>query len=262
MIKQKSLLLGLAAVFMLLLLGGGAYGYMYYSSPAHIRYPEFEHYHFRTQIAISGKLVDFSQEKFQNETPGACSTDPGGTPIDFHDNIDQMTHVHWKGMTGGEFLKGYGWNFIGGSDGSLGRRYDDGFMSAQSVQRYGDLLPGIPEGLNFYVYTGDQNSYKQMSWDDFLHKDLEDFFGQKSNLNQDEQASLLERLFFPKAYAHGNLVIDNHDNDAEKTEEELARINNLIGNVVIFVQKDVPTKEQVQARFSNLVPLQDSICGG
>jgi hypothetical protein len=46
-----------------------------------------------------------------------------------------------------------------------------------------------------------------------------------------------------------------------KSEEELTRINNVIGNVVIFTQEEEPTKEQVKARFDNLVPLHDSTCG-
>jgi hypothetical protein len=173
-----------------------------------------------------------------------------------------MTHIHWDGMTGGEFLKYFGWNFISGSDDNLGHRYDSGLMSMHSVQRYGDLLPDIPQGSNFYIYVGDQNGYEQKSWDDFLHQDLEDFFGKKSNLSRDEQASLLERLFFPKAYGHGGVIDGHEDEESEKTEEELTRINNLIGNVIIFVQKDEPTREQILERFANLVPLHDSTCGG
>ena len=49
----------------------------------------------------------------------------------------------------------------------------------------------------------------------------------------------------------------------EETEEEkLTRINNMIGNVVIFVQKDKPTDQQIKERFNDLEPLSDSTCGG
>lgn len=260
--NKKLLIYGAGFLAIILLIAGVTYGYLYASSPAHIRNPQFEHYHFRTQIIVDNESVDFSKDEFQTETPGTCSTDPGGTPVDFHDNVDQMTHIHWDGITGGEFLKYYGWNLIGGSDDSLGRRYDDGPMSMHSVQRYGDLLPDVSEGSNYYVYTGNQDSHEQKSWDDFLNQDLEEFFGKKSNLSNDEQASLVERLFFPKAYAHGG-VMDGHENEkSDKTEEELSRINNLVGNVVIFVQKDEPSQKQVQQRFENLVPLSDSTCGG
>ena len=54
-------------------------------------------------------------------------------------------------------------------------------------------------------------------------------------------------------------MIDGHP--SEKSEEELTRINNLVGNVAIFVQEKEPTKEEIQARFDNLVPLHESTCG-
>lgn len=259
--KKKPFIIGGSILGVILLAFVGMYGYLYASTPPQIREPQFEHYHFRTQIIVDGTPVDFSKDEFQQETPGTCSAEVSGTPIDFHDNQDQMTHIHWDGITGGQFLKYYGWNFIGGEDDSLGRRYDEGWMRMHHVRHFGNLLPDIPEDSNFYVYIGDGENYEQKSWEDFLRQDLEDFFGKKSNLSQDEQTSLLDKIFFPKAYAHGGMM-DGHDEESDKTEEELKRINNLIGNVVIFVQKDEPTDEQIQERFNNLVPLHDSTCGG
>lgn len=260
--NKKQWLLGGSLCAIAVLVLGGIYGFLYLSSPEHIRYPKVEHYHFRTQIVVAGQSVDFSTDQYQQDyDKGSCSAELSKTPIDFHDNLDQMTHIHWDGMTGGEFLKYFGWNFIGGLDDTLGRRYDDGLMNIQSVKRHGDLLPAIPDGSNYYLYIGGQDSYEQKSWEDFLDQDLEDFFGQKSNLSQDQQASLFERIFNSKAYAHGS-VDDGHEQDTDKTEEELQRINNLVGNLVIFVSEDQPTKEQIEERFDNLVPLQDSTCGG
>lgn len=247
-----------AAVMVLV---GGVYGYLYASILEHIRKPTFQHYHFRSQILVDGKAVDFSKDEFQEETGTAttCNAAVGGVPMDFHDKMDQLAHVHWNGMTGGEFLKYFGWNFIGGSDELLGRRYDAGVMP-QSVKIYGKLLPSLPDKANFFVYVGDKNSYQQKSWNDFLNQNLETFFGKKSNIGHSDEVSsntVLDWLF-PKAYAHGE-VMDEHP--SIKSEEELTRINNVIGNVVIFTQEEEPTKEQVKARFDNLVPLHDSTCG-
>ena len=47
----------------------------------------------------------------------------------------------------------------------------------------------------------------------------------------------------------------------ETEEEQLTRINNLVGNVVIFVQSDKPTDRQIKDRFNDLEPLTDSSCG-
>lgn len=258
--NKKSLVYGLVGVTGLLLIAGGIYGYVYASTPAHIRKPTFQHYHFRTQILVDGKAVDFSKDEFQKDTGTSttCSAAVGSAPIDFHDKMDQLTHVHWNEMTGGEFLKDFGWNYIGGSDDVLGRRYDDG-LKPSPVKIYGKLLPTAPEKSNFYVYTGDKEDYQQKNWNDFLSQDLESFFGKKSNIGHSDEVSFnVSDWLFPKAYAHGE-VMDEHD--SSKSEEELTRINNLVGNVVIFAQKDEPSKEQVQERFNNLVPLHESSCG-
>lgn len=248
----------LAAV---VVLAGGIYGYLYASTPEHIRKPTYQHYHFRTQILVDGKAVDFSKDEFQKETVASttCSAAVGGVPIDFHDKMDQLTHVHWAGMTGGEFLKDFGWNYIGGDDDLLGRRYDAGLIP-KPVKIYGKLLPTAPDNANFYVYVSDKNSYQQKSWSDFLNKDLETFFGKKSNVGHSEEVTTNTVLdwLFPKAYAHGG-VMDEHP--SSKSEEELTRINNVVGNVVIFAQEKEPTKDQIKARFDNLVPLHDSTCG-
>lgn len=254
---------GLVALAVLLL-SGSYFGYLYASTPAHLRNPEFEHYHLRTQIVVDGEPVDFSHHDFQEDyDKTSCSAELTGQPIDFHDEMDQMAHVHWSGITGGEFLKFYGWNLIGGEDDSLGRRYDQGMMSMHHVRTAGGLLPDIPEGANFYVYIGDENSYEQKDWNDFLDMDLEDFLGKKSYLNTEGETSFNPLDWFAqKAYAHG-MEDDGHDeSELENDEARLERINNLIGNVVIFVQGTEPTAQQVQERFANLVPLSDSVCGG
>lgn len=258
--KKKIVLYVAAGIIGVLLLLGGLYGYLFVSTPEHIRKPAYQHYHFRTQVLVDGKAVDFSKDEFQEETVASttCSAAVGSVPIDFHDKMDQMTHVHWSGMTGGEFLKYFGWNFIGGSDDLLGRRYDAGLMP-NSVKIYGKLLPTTSEKTKFYVYVGNKDSYQQKNWDDFLKQDLETFFGKKSNIGHNEVSyfNVMDWLF-PKVSAHGG-VMDEHLSD--KSEEELTRINNLIGNVVIFAQEKEPTQEQIKARFNHLVPLRESTCG-
>lgn len=249
----------------LLLFSGSYYGYLYASTPSHLRNPEFEHYHLRTQIIVDGKPVDFSHDEFQEDyDKNSCSAELTGQPIDFHDEMDQMAHVHWRGITGGEFLKFYGWNLIGGEDDSLGRRYDQGMMRMHHVRTAGDLLPEVSDSANYYIYIGDENSYEQKNWDEFLEMDLEDFLGKKSYLNTDDETSFNPLDWFTqKAYAHDD-EDDGHSeaSEFEGDEEKLERINNLIGNIVIFVQETEPSEEQIQERFDSLVPLSDSVCGG
>lgn len=262
--KKSWLIKGGVVAFSALLLGGGYYGYLYASTPEHLRNPAFEHYHFRTQIIVNGEPIDFSQKEFQEEyDKTSCSADIGGQPVDFHDGMDQMAHIHWRGVTGGEFLKYYGWNFIGGADNQLGRRYDQGMMKMQRIDTAGKLLPTPPDNPKFYVYVGDEDGYEQKDWNDFLHMNIEDFFGKKSLLNTSNTTINIFDLFTQKVFAHG-MVDDGHQetNEGENEKDRLERINNLVGNVVLFVQENEPTAEQIKDRFANLVPLQDSVCGG
>lgn len=259
--KESWLIKGGLAALVFLLLGVGYYGYLYSSTPSHLRNPEFEHYHLRTQIVIDGEPVDFSREEFQEDyDKNSCSAELTGQPIDFHDGVDQMVHVHWRDITGGEFLKFYGWNLIGGQDDSLGRRFDQGILDIPRIDIAGDLLPDAPEGSTFYIYTGDESTYEQKNWQDFLYTDMEQFLGKESLLTN-EETSLFNPLnwFMQKVNAHGS-VDDGHQDESE--EERLTRINNLIGNIVIFVQDSAPSDEQIKNRFNSLVPLTDSVCGG
>jgi hypothetical protein len=240
-------------------------GYVYAASPAVIRNPKLEHYHFRTQILVDGKAEDFGSQGYQKGyVKDQCNANLPEQPIHFHDNKDQFTHIHWEGMTGGMVMKYYGWNFIGGIDNALGYKLDN-LKDIQKVTTHGDYLPETPKDANFYVYTGDENGYKERSFDDWKNQDLETFFNTTSNFpahEQNKQTSLLNKIF-PKASAHGGEDDGNDGEAGEETEQEkLTRINNLIGNVVIFVQKDNPSDQQIKDRFNDLEPLTDSTCGG
>lgn len=245
--------------------------YIYVSSPEVIRNPKLEHYHFRMQILVDGKAENFGSKGYQTGyAKDQCNANLPEQPIHFHDNKDQFTHIHWEGMTGGMVMKYYGWNFIGGVDKALGYKLND-LTDIQKVTTHGDYLPKVPEGAKFYIYTGNERGYKQRSFNDWKSQDLEQFFGVESNspahdINKSggEQANLLDR-FFPKAYAHGTEDHSNGDgttSENETEEQKLTRINNLLGNVVIFVQQNEPTSEEIKARFNNLEPLTDSTCGG
>ncbi len=239
-------------------------GYMFAASPEVIREPLLEHYHFRMQVLVNGKAEDFSANAYQQDyAKGQCNSLLTKEPIHFHDGVPQITHVHWEGMTGGLVMKYFGWNYIGGVDGALGYRFDKP-LQPKKVPIHGDILPVVSKDAQLYVYSGDEKSHKQRNFDDWKSQDLEKFFGKTSNfpahkLNQ-EKRSLLDTLF-PKAYAHGD-ELHKQQAIATGTDEERTRVNNLIGNVVIFVQQYKPRDKQVSDRFDELQPLSDSTCGG
>lgn len=263
--KQKFLALLLLVVGLSVITLGGYYSYIYASSPSVVRNPKLEHYHFRMQVLVNGKSENFAEDKYQQDyAKDQCNADLPEQPIHFHDQKDQFTHIHWEGMTGGMVMKYYGWNYIGGINKALGYKLDD-LGDIQKVNTHGNFLPAVPANAKFYIYTGDGNGYKEKSFDDWKNQDLEQFFGVTSNspaheLNK-QQSSLLDSIF-PTAYAHGTADDSDGDDGSETQEERLTRINNLLGNVVIFLQNDKPTDMQIKERFNTLEPLSDSTCGG
>ena len=264
----KRVRIGIAVAIALALIPLSYAGYVYAASPAVVRDPKLEHYHFRMQILVNGKAEDFSTKAYQTGyAKDQCNANLPEQPIHFHDNKDQFTHIHWEGMTGGMVMKYYGWNYIGGMSNALGYKLDN-LKDPQKVTTHGNYLPTVPEDANFYVYTGDENGYKERSFNEWKDQDLETFFNTTSNFPAHDfnkgKTSLLDKVF-PKAYAHGD---EDHSTtntttaDTETEEQKLTRINNLVGNVVIFAQKDKPTDQQIKERFNDLEPLTDSTCGG
>lgn len=267
---DKPLKIGLLLLAVVLLLPVGYAGYVYAISPSVVREPKLEHYHFRMQVLVNGKAENFAEDKYQQDyAKDQCSANLPEQPIHFHDGKDQFTHIHWEGMTGGMVMKYYGWNYIGGIDKALGYKLDD-LKDVQKVNTHGNFLPAVPDDTKFYIFTGSESGYQEKSFDDWKNQDLEQFFDRKSNFpghdintGATEQLSMLDKLF-PTASAHG---MEDHSNSqatssTETEEEKRTRINNLVGNVVIFVQKDKPSDQQIKDRFNNLEPLTDSTCGG
>jgi hypothetical protein len=222
-------------------IAAGWLGLAYAFSPGAIRTPHSTHYHFRLQVINNGTPVNFASAPFQESEGTVCSVALTAEPIHFHDNLDQFVHIHWDHLSGGILLKNYGWNFIGGPDDTLGYRFDQ-LPRLIRVPIHARALPTPPKDTNYYVYTGNADSYQQRQWNDFLSEDFRDFFVGK------KLSSIWDR-FIPTATAHGD-------------DEKLTKLNDVLGNVVIFAQKTKPTDAQIKDRFNHLVPLPESTCGG
>src|SRR5580765_893196 len=95
--KRIKVVIGVVGVLLLIPLSYA--GYAYAASPAVIRNPKLEHYHFRMQILVNGKAEDFSSKAYQTGyAKDQCNANLPEQPIHFHDNKDQFTHIHWEGM--------------------------------------------------------------------------------------------------------------------------------------------------------------------
>jgi len=255
-----TLLIGCMAgilIFILFILG-----VVYLSTPSHLRNPEFAHHHFRIQMWVEGEYIDFGQDRFQEGYDDtSCGAGLTETPIHFHDNKDQLVHIHWDRIRGGEVLKYYGMNRIGGPDGYLGFRFDTGLFDRIPI--FDNVLPESNQPMYVYQILED-GTVVERSYKDFLDQDLETFFGRKSSLTiQREEVQSNESFNFLaiKANAH-NDVSTTSEEDKEYTEQELREINNLLGDVLIYIQNEKPSPEKVEQDAQNFVELGVSSCGG
>lgn len=290
-------------------------------TPDRIKFAKSDHYHFRLQYIYKGQSEDFGSPRYQTDyVKDVCSGAITESPIHFHDNKDQIVHVHWQDMTGGDVLKFYGVDLVGGMSGAMGLKFDELLKLPPQfiwLPIHSNSLPEASPDEQYYVYVGDKDSHIKKDFKDFLNQSVEKFIGVNSKVRLDKEESdkwqkkISSNSFSPnnlldiiqvkahngedhqtlsEAEAHeqkvklelkekedlelrNNQAIDSKSKTERtakiskietiiKTEEELKQINNMIGNIVIFVQKEEPSSEQINARFNKLEPLSPSVCGG
>ena len=263
----------LAFITLILFIFIGTLGFFSWASPASITFPKQDHAHFRLQYVFLGQNENFGSSKYQVDyVKGVCSAGLTDSLIHFHDNTDQIVHLHWQKITGGQILKFYGLNQIGGLDDTLGFQMN-GLNLPTKAPIHVTILPKPRTEDKFFVYTGEPSSWQKKDFKDFVRLDLETFFGVESiirkNIENAEKISNSKTnsknfgTITVSADTENNQITNsNQTKSTPKTEEELKKINNFLGNVLIFVQPNEPTKEEIQAKFDNLTPLHDSVCGG
>jgi hypothetical protein len=269
---------------------------LYFWTPTNMRFPEFDHSHFRMQYIFQGQAEDFGSPRYQVEyAKDSCSGDLPKQPIHFHDNRNHFVHIHWQKATGGQVLKFYGLNKIDYIDQYMGIRIDNLVKGKWNpIPTHSNALPKPKDGDQFYVYTGKKSDFKKRDINDFVTQDLEKFFGVDSSIRKTLEDDKKTKVNFLEltAQAHNGVKHENqtetqkHDQEvkeeakleaevnarnnqvtqnatpAPKTEEELKDINNLLGDILIFVQKEAPTNDQINTRFDAMEPLSPSTCGG
>ncbi len=274
-------------------------GSIFLWTPANVRFPKFDHSHFRMQYIFQGQPEDFGSPRYQVEySKDSCTGEIPNAPLHFHDQRDHFVHNHWQKVTGAQVLKYYGLNKIDIIDQYMGIRFDDLLQYKWTpVPIHSNSLPKPKDGDKFFIYTGKKGDFKKRDFQQFLSQDLEQFFGVDSSIRktlEEDQKSKKINFLELNAIAH-NGVEHSNQTEAQKhelevkeeaklkaevearnnqsqlpktatpvvnTDEELKDINNLLGDVIIFVQKEEPTEAQINSRFDAMVPLSPSTCGG
>jgi hypothetical protein len=297
-------------------------------SKENVSFPKKDHAHFRLKYVFNGQEENFDSPRYQTDyTKDICNGTLTESPLHFHDNKTDYQHMHWARQTGGQMLKFYGLNYIGGLDNYMGFKIDE-FPKVIPVPIHSNSLPKPRFADKFWIYTGEEKVDKwevqTRTFDQFINQDFETFFGKESQVRKDEEkygVSYSDLLSGIVAQAHNgeehktldeaqkhlleagekaqtellnNLAVSstlgsgfssnpvkatNGETEAASTSssqmssstkpefdpvtgEELKAINNFLGDVVIFVQPQEPTADQIQARFKSMVKLDKSTCGG
>jgi hypothetical protein len=224
-------------------------------SRPHLNIPKLAHYHLRLQVFIDNQAIDFSQPSYQQEySKDSCNAKLTSEPLHFHDTNGQLLHVHWQGITGGEVLKYYGINQIGGLQDILGYRFDT-FPQITPINTKATTISRSNTNDTIHVYIGKQDGYYKASGVDFLFKDLELFLKKSKKRTQDEQLKA-------SSFTSISTLAESNEITSSISETELNEINELIGNVVVFIEPNEPKSEDIQKAFNNLTPLTASVCGG
>jgi hypothetical protein len=226
-------------------------------SRPHLNNPVPTFYQLRMQLVIDNNMVNFSENSFQvSSNDETCSETITKEPFYVAKNKSQLIKVRWEGLTGGEIIKYFGLNYIGGFDDILGFRFD-AFPAVSKINTHGKNLNIPKKEDNMYIYKGNRLDYTKVTTQDFLYKDLE-LILKKSKIRQKHDENKVNRWFdniFVSAEGNNEISLQ-----PQYTDGQLNEINDLIGNIVVFIQDQEPTSDQVADRFANLEPLDANAC--
>ena len=99
----KKIALKITIIFLImtltsLVITGLGFGILYTITPTRIAYPKMDHFHFRLQYIFRGQAEDFGTPRYQIDyLKDVCNGALSESPIHFHDNVDQLVHLHWRG---------------------------------------------------------------------------------------------------------------------------------------------------------------------
>jgi hypothetical protein len=262
MIKFNLKNISLLLVCLSLLIGLGYSTIRFGLSKDNISFPVKDHSHFRIKYIFNGQEENFGSPRYQTDyTKDICNGTLTESPLHFHDNKPDYQHQHWARITGGQFLKFYGINKIGGLNDVMGYKLDK-LPSVTQVPIYGKHLPEPRRDDKFWVYTGLQKTDGSENWDikprtieDFTNQDFETFFGVESQERKDlEKYGVLNILKPIEASAH-NGVEHKTQTEEQKHLLELAEkantesLNNQVINSAVNVTAS-PSLPQSQTNNS------------
>jgi hypothetical protein len=244
-----------------------------FASPMSVSFPKKETSQIRLLLSIDGNQTNFSTPQFQKPISQLCNQDISPYPIGAYNQSSQVLNLHWKDMTGSNILRYYGFNNKGPFKGYMGVNLTN-FPNYEAVPILGELLPAPKEDYNYFVYTGNQYSYTQRKRSEFLNKSITDLLdssnssknsiisintnaqvSKEKNENIDKEIIINQTPPIPVSSEESSQPSSIQTPAQPKPEEDT-----VLGTIVVFIQKNEPTQEQVMLKFTNLEQAPVNLC--
>jgi uncharacterized protein YneF (UPF0154 family) len=244
------------AIFLIILsilFGVAGFSFVTYFSRPYFNNPVFTNYHLRLQLINNGQIVSISGQNDERTNEfKVCDLTLLNRPIYQNSFNSELFQVSWEGITGGEILKYYGLNLVGGFDDVLGYRVKKNF-GVEAIKPFQGNGISVSKKSKVFAYFKRQDGYEKLDQLDFLFKDIE-LAVKKSNIRLEREHAKTPGLFGIRVFAEEKPKIEQ-----QEFESKLSLDYDLIGNIVVFFEESEPTEDRIIDRFNNFIPLNPKI---
>ena len=250
---NKRTLFYICIVCITVLLGFIFLSYTVVSRP-HLIKPVATFFKLKTRIYYQKTPLELTQNDIADQSNSNCGLAVTEKPFYLDKDKKNVVQVRWEGMTGGELLKYYGFNYLSGLNDLIGVQYRGPF----------DIKPVRPLAVSkltssdlLYIYSGSDKDFKLLNSQNFLYQDLENTI-KKSRLRtkrEKESSKLILDTISVSGEESSGLTLE-----PQLTEGQLNDINNIVGSLAIFIQRDTPSNTDVINSFNSMERLSSESC--
>lgn len=220
--------------------------------------PRYEYAHIRMRLFVQGTEVDV-QDLFSEYTlyRGACSGDVQRAPMSSVKKDPHSVRLMWKGLTGQDLF-----TFLGIAahhqpvPKSLGYALGAPFPTSVPIPAHTQTLPEATNTNTFiFVRSGEGFIERPLSW--WLKNSLE------KNMGRNSQIKLTWSTDIASAHEE-ETEINTSSTDPfvlAQEQEEARMLNNILGDVVIFLDEpERPSDKEIENIFSTFPLITGGLC--
>lgn len=241
-------------------------------SDNNITFPKTTHTHAMIKFYNNGSI--YKTNLFNAMSPSdqtLCSGLITSEPIHFHDNVEDIIHLHWDNITGGQVLKYLGANYIGGFNNLMGIRLDRlNKYKITPIYTKDKALKPYPESLvKIYIKKVSSTNYEKVSLSDFIKLELSSLDpSYKPTAINNNILSNPKNYLWSKARAHNDEGdLDGDGSSSNSSQSKASKPSSLssvaLPHILFYTnQVDDISEEQLQKDDASFTSTIDSQCNG